>query len=280
LSDNQWDVERFIEAARQVGEGISVFPVASATTLAQGGWSAAPMDKMDAVEAMELVRRLLGKSDDDVKHELDVAIPAYFRKDEHAPLSDMVASWDLYFTDHRRSVSDDTLWSHHHQVFKDALWAHRKGRYTLSINALAPQFEGVGRDLMREYGEKPSRWQDKLTDVLSYDPDKPSKPHEVLPDFMALPLQKRLEKAEEKFEELNEHFTMLRMKEYFHEGNPSRAKAVWSVNRHSIAHGTFRNFVEVESLKLFFVLDLLHRAVGIYRDRAGPPPNRKAAKST
>ncbi len=76
MSDNPWNVERFIEGARQVGEGLSVFPVTFATTLAQGGWSAAPLDNMDAVEAMELVTRLQGKSDDEVKQELAVTIPA------------------------------------------------------------------------------------------------------------------------------------------------------------------------------------------------------------
>lgn len=133
---------------------------------------------------------------------------------------------------------------------------------------------------MREYGEKPKRWQESLNNLHDYDPDKPSKPDEVMPDFMALPILDRFEKADEKVVELNMHFTMLRIHEYFKKGNPSRAKAVWSANRHSIAHGNFRNFVEVESLKLFFVLDLLHRAVGIYRDRRGPPPNGNPAKST
>jgi hypothetical protein len=193
LSDNPWDVERFIEGARQVGEGLSVFPVAFATTLADGGWSAAPLDNMDAVEAMDLVTQLLQcESAVQVKQELDVALPAYFRKDDHAPLSEMVASWSRYFRDHRISVRDDTLWQHHHQVFEDALWAHRKGRYTLSIPALAPQVEGVGQDLMREYGEKPSRWQESLNDLLDYDPDNPSNPHEVMPDFVALPLLQRV----------------------------------------------------------------------------------------
>jgi len=73
------ELQRFIERAREVGDGLSLFPVAFATTLAQGGWSAAPLDGMDADEAMKLVKRLLGKSDDNqVKQELDVVIPAYF----------------------------------------------------------------------------------------------------------------------------------------------------------------------------------------------------------
>lgn len=38
------DLQRFIEGARQFGEGISLFPLAFAATLAQGGWSAAPLD--------------------------------------------------------------------------------------------------------------------------------------------------------------------------------------------------------------------------------------------
>ena len=177
------------------------------------------------------------------------------------------------------SVSEDTLWAYHHQVFEEALWAHKKGRYTLSISALAPQFESAGQNLMKEYGKKPSSWQESLNEVLVYDPNRPSKPHKVMSDFMALPIVDRFEKAEETVQELNKHITLVRIDDFFKKGNPSRAKAVWSVNRHSIAHGNFRNFIEVESLKIFFILDLLHRAVGFYRDREGPPPERKPTKS-
>jgi hypothetical protein len=273
-------LEHFIEDARKVGDGLSIFPVAFATTLVRGGWSEAPLNGgMPLAEAAELTERLQGKSDDQVRQELDVAIPAYFRKDDYAPLSEMVASWRLHFTDHRESVAEDTLWAHHRQVFEEALWAHKKKRYTLSISALAPQFEGVGQDLMKEYGKKPSGWQDSLNKVLDYEPNQPSKPHEIMPGFMALPIVDRFNKVEETVEELNKHVTPLRIDEFFEKGNPSRAKAVWSVNRHSIAHGNFRNFVEAESLKVFFILDLLHRAVGIYRDREDPPPERKSTES-
>ena len=40
------------------------------------------------------------------------------------------------------------------------------------------------------------------------------------------------------------------------------------MNRHPILHGVFLNFGEVESLKLFFILDLLHEAVGTYEELA------------
>jgi hypothetical protein len=278
--EQSWpDLERSIESAQQVGDGLSMFPVAFATMLDQGGWSEAPLEGMAALESMQLVERLMGKADDEVKRELDVAIPAYFRKDDHAPLSEMVASWRLNFTDHRGLVASDTLWTHHHKVFEEALWAHKQGCYTLSISALTPQFESVGQDLMREYDKKPKRWQENLVDVLDYDPSRPSKAHEVMPELVALPIEDRFEKVEETVQELNRRTTRLRIEEFFKKGNPSRAKAAWSVNRHSIAHGNFRNFVEVESLKIFFILDLLHRAVGIYRGCEGAPPERKPTRS-
>jgi hypothetical protein len=267
--EQSWpDVERFIEGARQVGDGLSLFPVAFATLLDRGGWSEAPLDGMDALESMPLVERLTCESDYEVKRELDVVIPAYFRKDDHAPLSEMVASWRRNFTDHRVSEVNDKLWAHQHKVFEEALWAHKKGLYTLSISALTPQFESVGQDLMKEYGEKPSRWQENLNDVLNADPNKPSKPHEVMQEFMALPIGDRFGKADQTVQELNEHTTRLLIDEFFKKSNPSRAKAAWNVNRRSIAHGNFRKFVEAESLKIFFILDLLHRAVEIYRARA------------
>ncbi|MBA3350927.1 MAG: hypothetical protein H0U23_00615 [Blastocatellia bacterium] len=272
--------DAFIEGARQVGDGVSLFPLAFVTTLAQGGWSAAPLDGMDADEAAQLVVRLQGKSDDEVKQDLDVALPAYFRKDDHAPLSEMVASWHLHFEDHRIWGYDDVLWAHHHQVFEDALWAHKKGRYTLSISALAPQFEGVGRDLMKEYRRNPSEWHASLKDRFNYEPNRPSKPHEVLPEFMDLPILDRFEKAPEKVEELNKHITMIRINELFKGGDFSKAKFTLSANRQGISHGVFRNFIEVESLKLFFVLDLLHKAVGMYRELAGPPPERVPTERT
>src|SRR5215208_4666495 len=115
----------------------------------------------------------------------------------------MVDSWCLHFEDHRIWRYDDALWAHHHQVFEDALWTHKKGRYTLSISALAPQFEGVGRGLMKEYRRKPNEWHESLKNLLGYDPNQPTKPHEVMPEFMALPLLERFDQAEKKVEELN-----------------------------------------------------------------------------
>lgn len=93
--------DAFIEGVRQVGDGVSLFPLAFVTTLAQGGWSAARLDGMDADVAAQLVVRLQGKLDDEVKQELDVALPPYFRKDDYASLSEMVSSWHLHFEDHR-----------------------------------------------------------------------------------------------------------------------------------------------------------------------------------
>lgn len=37
------------------------------------------------------------------------------------------------------------------------------------------------------------------------------------------------------------------------------------VRRHPITHGVFKNHGEIESLRLFCALDLLHEAVGEYK---------------
>jgi len=135
-------MERFLEVASQIDDGLSAYLVLSVITLDRGGWSEVPLRDMDLTEISQLVERLWDKLDEEVERELDVAIPEYFRRDDHAALSQMIASWHVNFEDEERR-----------RVFEDALWAHKYRRYTLSILTLASQVEGVVRDLTGDYSE-------------------------------------------------------------------------------------------------------------------------------
>jgi hypothetical protein len=240
--------KRFMEAARQIGDGLLAWEFLSILTFARAGWSEAPLKSMELAEFTQLVDRLADKPDEVVKRVLDVEIPAYFRRDDHAPLSEMVASWKPRFEDR-------------HHVFEDALWAHKLGYYTLSIPALAGQFEGIVRDRVQEYG-RGSKWMRSFLQALSYDYDNPPGPTkaEEVPQFMQLPAPERFRSAEE----LTRYFTLCRLEELFEDRDFSKPGVSSVVNRHVIAHGVFRSFGEEESLRLFFVLDLLHKAIGMY----------------
>jgi hypothetical protein len=197
---------------------------------------------------------LWDKPTEEIESELDKLIPEYFRRDDHAPLSEMVGSWYLYVEDRR-------------QVFEDALWAHKQERYTLSIPALAAQVEGILRELAQRYGGPSNEWETRFYRLLGYNRDQPPRawtPEEVLPEFLDLPLAERIKRADD----LRNHFTLVRINALYEEGNFTNPVFASSVNRHAILHGVFLNFGEVESLKLFFVLDLLHEAVGTYEELA------------
>jgi hypothetical protein len=243
--------ESFLEVATQIGDGLSVWLVLSTITFQRGGWSEAPLRNMVLSESVSLLEKLWEKPDEEVKKELDVAIPAYFRRDDHAPLSELVASWCPRFEDR-------------YQVFEDALWAHKHGRYTLSIPALAAQVEGIVRELVGDYEEGP-RWRRRFLDALGHNRKNPPVPSNAddLPAFMALPAHERLDIVEE----VSRYFVLVRLQELFDKIKFSDPQSSSVVNRNVILHGVFKSYGEAESLKLFFVLDLLHETVGMYEER-------------
>jgi hypothetical protein len=243
-----------IESAYWFGGNLALVLVLSAITFPRGGWSEVPLRGMNLVEYRPLLERLWDKPTEEIENELDKVIPEYFRRDDHAPLSEMVGSWYLYGEDRR-------------QVFEDALWAHKQEYYTLSIPALAAQVEGILRELVQKYGGPSNEWETRFYRLLGYDRDQPPRawtPEEVLPEFLDLPLAERIKRADD----LRNHFTLVRINALYEEGDFTNPVFASSVNRHAILHGVFLNFGEVESLKLFFVLDLLHEAVGTYEELA------------
>jgi hypothetical protein len=251
---NEPQFRRVAEVATQVMDGLPNLLSLHATTFARGGWSEAPLEGMDLSESMALVERLCDKPDEVVRRELDRAIPEYFRRDDHAQLRALVTGWDdEHFNGDRR------------RVFREALWAHRHGRYVLSIHALAPQIEGLLRDVtgMREQHDP---WIKRFNEVFGfgYDRQQPTEPdwNGELSDFWSLPVDERYERLEA----FQARFALLRINELYINGDfsdPGFTSA--RAKRHPIVHGVFKNYDEIESLRLFCALDLLHDAVGEYK---------------
>ena len=189
-----------------------------------------------------------------MRRELDEAILAYFRRDNYAELSEMVGGWREQFGDR-------------HKPFEEAVFAHKEGLYRLSIPALATQVEGVLRDLTREYG-RGSGGIRRFNEAFGFDykPANPPPPPDFegeLRRFAALPAHERYEEGEE----LRRRFVLLRINELYNYGDLSDPEFSSSVRRHAILHGVFTNYGELESLRLFFLLELLHNAVSEYRMR-------------
>jgi hypothetical protein len=217
---------------------------------------------MNLTELQGLVERLWDKPDEEVRRELDAAVLGYFRRNDGAALSEMVEGWEEQF-------------GGRHRHFEDALFAHRQGLYTLSIPALAAQVEGVLCDLTLEYG-RGNVWIDRFNGAfgLRYDRRAPPPPPDLegeIARFSALSVPERYEEVEES----RRRFAPERINELYLNGEFSDPEFSSSVRRHAILHGVFDGYGELESLRLFCLLELLHDAVSEYKRRtwlilAGP----------
>ena len=164
-------VERFLEGFWAFSDALSWRLAVSTYVLGRGGWSELPLGEMAEREFYDallepFVERLWEKSDKEVESELDTvieevegdlnrAIFEYFRRDNYVRLSELVDRW-FRFEDR-------------HHVFEDALWVHKQGRYTLSIPALAAQFEGIVRHEVNDYREGPG-WRNTFLGTLGHNP--------------------------------------------------------------------------------------------------------------
>lgn len=242
-------IERFLEGLGAFGEALALQLVVSTYTFSRGGWSEVPLENMPVREFSDLLERLVEKTDEEVKSELDTVILEYFRRDDYTPLSELIGLWVLF--------------KDRHHVFEDALWAHKQERYTLSIPALAAQFEGIVRDEVNDYGQG-SRWIAVFLETLGHDRGNPpfsANFEEFLGWFQELPIHERFSNLEE----VRNYFTIVRIQELFDARDFADSQSLSTANRHVIMHGIFHNYTELESLRLFFLLDLLHEAIGFYR---------------
>ncbi len=62
-------------------------------------------------------------------------------------------------------------------------------------------------------------------------------------------------------EEMRHRFTLRRINELYDNGDFSAPEYASSVRRHAILHGVFDSYGDMESLRLFFLLELLHDAL-------------------
>ena len=248
----------FLESLMEFGDVLTLSVGISAYMYARGGWSAVPLERMSADESQELVNQLLVSPEEELESKLDTAVFEYFRRDDYAPLSQLVDAW-FRFEYHRRLV------------FEDALWTHKQGRYTLSIPALAAQFEGIVREEVNDYS-RGFRWIAVFLDTLEHYRDKPpflSNRDDFVPWFVNLEMQERMNEADK----IRKYSTLVRIQELFDEKNFADPQSFSMVNRHVVLHGITRNFEEPDSLRLFFILDLLHEALRLYKEAADKTPN-------
>ena len=101
-------------------------------------------------------------------------------------------------------------------------------------------------------------------------PAPPPTVEEIVAEFRALTPSIRFERAEE----LKTHLALRSINELYENGEFSDPEFTSSVRRHPILHGVFTNFGELESLRLFFILGLLHKMVSGYKERVWLAPAR------
>ena len=83
-------LKNFLDVAQEVGDGLSGWLIISTMTFSKGGWSEVPLGGMALSEAVPLVESLWDKPEEEIKRELDTIIPEYFRRNDHAALSELV----------------------------------------------------------------------------------------------------------------------------------------------------------------------------------------------
>ena len=257
LEGNGPAIRRFLEGVSAFYEGFPIALMAASATFARGGWSEVPLANMNLSETTDLLERLRDKPDDEVRRELYGVIPAYFRRDGYAELEEMVDGWHEHF-------------GRRHETFEQALFAHKEGLYRLSIPALAAQVEGVLRDLTKEHGTFGGKWIKRFNEAFGFDHGPsdlppPPDPERLAAEFLAMPARERYEALEE----LRARFALVRINELFASGTYGDPEFASSVRRHSILHGAFEAYGELQSLRLFFLLEVLHDAVGRYKSGSG-----------
>jgi len=243
-----------LETASEFYEAFPLALALASGVFAKGGWSEVPLANMALRETTALLERLKGMPEEDLRLELDGVVLAYFRRNNHAELRAMVEGWEEHFPERR-------------ETFAQALFAHEEGLYRLTIPTLAVEVEGILRDLTEEYGRN-RNWLDRFNEAFCFGHgpnDLPEVPdlERLAADLMAMPAWERYEEVEE----LRARFVLVRINELFGSGDLDDPDFVSSVRRHAIGHGAFKAHGELESLRLFFLLELLHDAVGRYMDR-------------
>ena len=249
------ELRRYTQQVRQAEEYPRWFLIRT-FTFARGGWHDAPLLQMPASRFRAIVKELVDKPDEEVRRELDAGIPEYLRHNGYAALEDMVERWDL-FPGWRR------------QVFEDAFEAHRSGKYTLSVPALAPQIEGMLREVTGEYAEDNSYIQ-KVNDALGFGlyrrktgraaPSVEDLKGEI-EELLNLDVHERYERAER----IELQHALLRVNELYNKVEFADLKGADSANRHAILHGVAKDYGEMVSAKLFCAVQLVHEIVKGYR---------------
>lgn len=209
------------------------------------------------------VNELVDKSDEEVKAKLDQDIPEYFRENDYAALWDMVDRWGFF--ENRR------------EVFEDAFEAHRNGKYTLSMPALAPQIEGMLRDISGEY-DNDSQYMWKMNRALnfSYDrrePPPPATTVKELENALDSLLDHDFQDRHEIADRISLRHALLRVNELYAHVNFANLEFVDPANRHVILHGVAKDFSELASTKLFCAVQLVHEIALAYEEATGREPS-------
>lgn len=248
-------VQRLAEEFHRIEEGPR-HAVIRTFTFARGGWHEAPLMEMTVGEFRTLLNDLVDKPDTEVKDELDRRIPAYFRRNDHDALWDMVDRWDLYPGWRRK-------------VFEEAFWAHKNEKYILSVSALAPQVEGILRQETNEYG-RGTAFIKKVNEALNFEYDAANPPaaptSEDLEEAIDYMLNRNLWERYDTAEQVSLEHALFRVNELYNHGEFSDPEFVKSTNRHAILHGVSEHFGELMSIKLFCAVQLVHEIVLAYRE--------------
>lgn len=253
-------LNEFVPKVIKFMEDLNLSFVIITNVLDKYDWWSIPFSDLAISDLMILISEVVKLPYDEGKQRLDSLILDLYRRDNYSKLENIVKIWQLPYFERRR------------QIFLDALEAHKNFKYTLSIPTLACQIEGIlwewsWDNCPEDKKGKINKVRNFFNESLQYKEEFIEEIREYLQDqqddlgnFLKYPAF-----------EVEKQYQLYRINLFFKSPGlgtvlPSDYEKC-SLNRNLIAHGLFLNFnqsSEINSLKLFLLLDLLNEIVTDY----------------
>lgn len=197
-------------------------------------WWILPLNDQNLTDLFDLCTDLECKPREEAKQKLNSYILESYQQDHWSRLQELRARWS------------DELFFRRNEVFDDALWAHCKGKYTLSVLALTPQIEGIIRDFL----DIPlGKWKNAFSKRIN---SEYNVGQELDKDKL---INKDLRK-------LGLYFSAKRIVWLFKTSSSLKDESFTAtLNRHVVTHGKFHEYTALNSLRMFLLIDLLHRVI-------------------
>ncbi len=202
-------------------------------------WMAPFLQTLTPNQMAYIYNRIESKPKNVGKRYVDMLVVLLYRQNNYKMLDKIIGKWS------------SNNFRKRNNIFKEALWAHKKKKYVLSTLALVPQIEGI----IREFTENTKRndpWRNNFKKKYEYCGDLKTQYDKLLTNNITTQEQTTLSRN------LRISLNINRIIELFDVVDFENQQSVNGYNRHGMLHGFCSKYNEVNSLKTFLLLDLIH----------------------